>query len=122
MGDQETALTYFQDALRLDIDSGQPKNMADSHTKVANVLKDLGRIDWPVSKSHGHSAGDLMPQQFAASLQQVFRSSDYLGRWSGEEFVVVSRFTNRRRAAELAQPLLDRIPTTGKRASGSGSR
>ena len=50
-----------------------------------------------------------MPQQFAASLQQVFRSSDYLGRWSGEEFVVVSRFTNRRWAAELAQPLLDTV-------------
>ncbi|WP_343847645.1 tetratricopeptide repeat-containing diguanylate cyclase [Bowmanella denitrificans] len=62
-----------------------------------------------VNDVHGHSAGDLLLQQFAQLLQQVFRSSDYLVRWGGEEFLVISRFTSRQQAAELAQRLLTTV-------------
>lgn len=44
-----------------------------------------------VNDSHGHSAGDRVLQQFAALLNQLVRSGDYVVRWGGEEFLLVFR-------------------------------
>nr|WP_316643948.1 diguanylate cyclase [uncultured Roseateles sp.] len=58
-----------------------------------------------VNDSHGHDVGDRLLCAIAEVLRQVFRSSDYLVRWGGEEFLVVARFLPRGRAAELAERL-----------------
>ena len=42
-----------------------------------------------VNDTHGHAAGDLVLQRFAAALQQHFRTYDLVGRHGGEEFLVV---------------------------------
>ncbi|MCV2359846.1 diguanylate cyclase [Paucibacter sp. TC2R-5] len=51
----------------------------------------------------GHAAGDAVLRQIRGRLQQVFRDSDYLVRWGGEEFLIVARETSRLHAAELAE-------------------
>jgi diguanylate cyclase (GGDEF)-like protein len=51
----------------------------------------------------GHAAGDAVLMQMRGRLGQVFRASDHLVRWGGEEFLVVARETSRSRAAELAE-------------------
>ena len=56
-----------------------------------------------VNDRHGHAAGDELLRQFAARLRGVFRTSDHLVRWGGEEFLVVARDTHRDGAAELAE-------------------
>lgn len=56
-----------------------------------------------VNDLHGHLAGDAVLQQFAAILRSVFRESDHIVRWGGEEFLVVVRFFDRSRAAGLAE-------------------
>lgn len=38
---------------------------------------------------YGHLAGDQVLKQFAAELKAVFRATDSVGRWGGDEFVVV---------------------------------
>jgi diguanylate cyclase (GGDEF)-like protein len=42
-------------------------------------------------------------EQMRGRLEQVFRATDYLVRWGGEEFLIVARGTPRRRATELAE-------------------
>lgn len=42
-----------------------------------------------VNDRYGHSAGDNLLQQFSQELRANFRCSDLVGRWSGDEFVVV---------------------------------
>jgi diguanylate cyclase (GGDEF)-like protein len=42
-----------------------------------------------VNDKHGHRVGDLLLKEFAAELRSACRSSDTLGRWSGDEFIVV---------------------------------
>lgn len=56
-----------------------------------------------VNDQYGHAAGDAVLQQMRARLLSIFRDSDYLIRWGGEEFLVVARATRRSRASELAE-------------------
>jgi len=58
-----------------------------------------------VNDTHGHTAGDLVLVQIKLILEKVFRETDYLVRWGGEEFLVVARFTNRENAPELSERL-----------------
>lgn len=51
----------------------------------------------------GHAAGDAVLTQMRARFASVFRETDYMVRWGGEEFLIVARATSRRHAAELAE-------------------
>lgn len=56
-----------------------------------------------VNDQHGHAAGDAVIKQMRSRLLRVFRETDYLVRWGGEEFLVVARGTSRSHAPELAE-------------------
>ena len=62
-----------------------------------------------VNDRHGHAAGDELLRHFAERLRTVFRASDHLVRWGGEEFLVVARETQRGRATELAERVREAI-------------
>lgn len=42
-----------------------------------------------VNDRYGHQAGDDLLKQFAAELRSACRSTDAIGRWGGDEFVIV---------------------------------
>ena len=42
-----------------------------------------------VNDMHGHLAGDALLKQFAAELRSACRTSDVIGRWGGDEFLIV---------------------------------
>lgn len=65
-----------------------------------------------VNDRHGHAVGDDILRQFAERLRSVFRASDHLVRWGGEEFLIVARDTQRERAAELAERVREAISGT----------
>ncbi len=56
-----------------------------------------------VNDVHGHGAGDAVLVQLAERLRKVFRGTDSLVRWGGEEVLVLVRDSNRGSAAELAE-------------------
>ncbi len=59
-----------------------------------------------VNDSYGHDGGDRVLIEAARRISCAIRNSDLLVRWGGEEFLVVSRFTDRRQALILAQRVL----------------
>lgn len=65
-----------------------------------------------VNDVHGHAAGDAMLVEVARRLLMVFRESDYIVRWGGEEFLVVARGSSRRCAAQLAERVRERMAGT----------
>jgi len=52
------------------------------------LMLDLNRLK-TVNDKHGHLAGDNLLQQFAQELRSSTRSSDLVGRWGGDEFLIV---------------------------------
>lgn len=82
--------------------------MKDELTGVANRRSVEERIRWHIASGqtfcvvmldlngfkkindrHGHLAGDALLRQFAAELQTITRGGDLVGRWGGDEFVVL---------------------------------
>ncbi|MYM70180.1 diguanylate cyclase [Pseudoduganella sp. FT55W] len=56
-----------------------------------------------VNDRYGHGAGDSILVQMQERLREVFRESDYVIRWGGEEFLVLARATQRDEAAGVAE-------------------
>lgn len=56
------------------------------HTSLA--ILDLDHFK-QVNDNHGHGVGDLVIKALAQVLQQRLRNTDHLGRYGGEEFVVI---------------------------------
>ncbi|MBA2284591.1 MAG: GGDEF domain-containing protein [Ktedonobacteraceae bacterium] len=61
-----------------------------------------------VNDTYGHAVGDAVLHQIGVRASTVLRPLDILGRFGGEEFVVILPDTT----AEQAQPIAERIRTT----------
>jgi diguanylate cyclase (GGDEF)-like protein len=57
-------------------------------TELTVALCDLDRFK-AINDRHGHAVGDLVLKEAAACLGHELRDLDLVGRWGGEEFVVV---------------------------------
>jgi diguanylate cyclase (GGDEF)-like protein len=55
-----------------------------------------------VNDLYGHDAGDRLLVESAQRIASAIRDSDEIVRWGGEEFLIVSRFTDRNHADALA--------------------
>ena len=78
---------------------------------VSVILLDLDNFK-AVNDQHGHDAGDEVLRKVARVLQQVARLSDVIGRWGGEEFLVVCCDTDLAGAARLAARFAEVLRTS----------
>lgn len=62
-----------------------------------------------VNDTHGHLMGDIILKEFASILKQSVRETDFVGRWGGEEFIIVCPKTDKEGAVTLAQNLRTKI-------------
>jgi diguanylate cyclase (GGDEF)-like protein len=73
-------------------------------TPLSVIIVDLDHFK-NVNDTYGHPAGDLVLREIGAILQRAVRSYDWVGRYGGEEFLLIlpgSSFTGSRvRAEEL---------------------
>jgi len=58
-----------------------------------------------VNDKYGHQMGDKVLIEFAKITQQNVRKTDYVGRWGGEEFVIICPETNKEGGLKLIKNL-----------------
>lgn len=82
--------------------------MLDRKHSVSLLLVDIDHFK-AVNDTHGHNAGDNVLRQVANMLQSELRDEDIIGRWGGEEFVILLADTSPEQAFEVAQKLRERL-------------
>ncbi|MBV6321602.1 sensor domain-containing diguanylate cyclase [Duganella violaceipulchra] len=87
-------------------DAGQHRELTECDLIAPNDLVffmvDLDHFK-EVNDRYGHAAGDSILVQMQERLREVFRESDYVIRWGGEEFLVLARATHRDEAHAVAE-------------------
>jgi diguanylate cyclase (GGDEF)-like protein len=64
-----------------------------------------------VNDEHGHDVGDAVLVILARILQESLRSSDTVGRWGGEEFMIILPQTGSAQAMEVAEKIRVAVAT-----------
>ena len=89
------------------------------HEPLAACMIDLDHFK-AINDRHGHHVGDLVLQHAATALRDASRADDIVGRWGGEEFLVLLPTTGidgAIRAAERLRAAVNAIDVRGPHSS-----
>src|ERR1043165_3367306 len=84
---------------------------------IALLFIDLDHFK-QVNDTHGHLAGDACLKAVIQPIQAELRQSDVIGRYGGEEFVVILSSADAAAAHPIAQRILERVASV--RVEGFG--
>jgi diguanylate cyclase (GGDEF)-like protein len=114
---------YFSATIDADVNQAL-RSSADSHDPhtrdLVFYLIDADNFK-EVNDRYGHDIGDKVLVEMAQRLRSSIRESDVLVRWGGEEFLIVSRYTDRREAELLAERALLAVAEAPFSLGGSGT-
>jgi diguanylate cyclase (GGDEF)-like protein len=75
------------------------------------VMTDLDHFK-KINDTYGHNVGDKVLQAFAKTLQQATRTTDFVARFGGEEFILVLPETTLQGAMQLAERIRATVEET----------
>ncbi|MCD4485438.1 GGDEF domain-containing protein [Chromobacterium vaccinii] len=79
--------------------------LADPDSRpLAVILADIDKFK-SVNDSRGHLVGDILLREFTGILKRATRATDTVGRWGGEEFLILCPQTTLEQALRLAEHL-----------------
>jgi len=64
-----------------------------------------------INDRYGHNTGDQVLTHIAETAKNILRKTDYIGRWGGEEFLILLPKTEKKDAVEIAEKLRIEIQT-----------
>lgn len=73
---------------------------------LAVAMVDLDHFK-QVNDTHGHTAGDVVLREAAQRMRSVLRAYDYIGRYGGEEFLILLPGSDRTGAQPIVQRAID---------------
>lgn len=104
-------LTGLYNRRKIDEVLKNEKSEADSRDQnLAVILVDIDLFK-RVNDQYGHLVGDQVLTEVTAILAQGIRRMDVLGRWGGEEFIIICTDTDLSGAMVLAEKLREMIET-----------
>ena len=92
--------------------------------ELSVILMDLDNFK-SINDVHGHNIGDKYLKTLSVSLGEFFRTVDIIGRWGGEEFIILLPKTSLLEAKARALKVKDIVkemacPTLGSRTASFG--
>ncbi len=73
---------------QLDRESSRVERRDPDETALCLSILDIDHFK-PVNDVHGHQAGDAVLKQVGQTLQDTIRKGDFVGRYGGEEFLIL---------------------------------
>lgn len=102
-------LTGIYNRLQLDEDlSYAIQHSKGTKSEFSIILLDIDHFK-RVNDNFGHLVGDAVLKAFASLLLSSIRSSDIVGRWGGEEFLIICPNTSLKDCKQLAEQLRKKI-------------
>lgn len=94
------------------------------NTDFSLILLDIDKFK-SINDNYGHQIGDVILQELALILKRKSRKTDIVGRWGGEEFLIICTQTKKDEAVVFAESLRKEIEnfsfkTVGKVTSSFG--
>lgn len=90
--------------------SGEANRSNRYPSKFGVIMLDIDNFK-RVNDVHGHQIGDKILQEFADILKSHSRKSDIVGRWGGEEFLIICCETCEEGMLAFAENLREKIAT-----------
>lgn len=90
------------------------------HKPLAVAMVDIDHFK-AINDTLGHAAGDRALQEISQRLQATCRGMDVVGRWGGEEFLILLPETDRADAARLGERLRQEVAKSPFRLDDHGT-
>ncbi len=97
---------YFQQRFESEI-----RRTENYRQALALLMLDIDEFK-RINDTHGHYAGDVVIKKMAELVKKNTRSSDLVGRYGGDEFMVLITSTTEEKAVSFAEHLREKISTT----------
>ena len=106
---QTDALTSLYNRVKLDeIFSQELLRSQRYKTPLSIIMIDLDFFK-AINDTYGHNVGDTVLKRFATLLKKGTRETDFVGRWGGEEFIILCTNTNLEGAIKVSNTLQESI-------------
>jgi diguanylate cyclase (GGDEF)-like protein len=83
----------------------------ENDARYALIMIDIDHFK-KINDTRGHDAGDRVLQKLAEIINFHYRAKDFLGRWGGEEFLIILPGTSKEYAMEFAEKIRTIISET----------
>lgn len=95
----------IDEVLRLEIETSKKQD-----NDLCIIIVDIDYFKM-VNDTFGHEVGDAVLKEFTTILKNNIRQTDILGRWGGEEFIIICPATSLEEATRLANRLREKVET-----------
>lgn len=102
---QTDKLTSIHNRAKLDSILENELKMTKRYKEPTSLI--LIDIDFfkKINDTQGHTVGDIILKEFSSVLSKNIRETDYIGRWGGEEFLIILPHTKLNNALLIAENL-----------------
>ncbi|MEA2111416.1 MAG: diguanylate cyclase [Campylobacterota bacterium] len=98
-------LTGIYNRVKLDDElESNYKHFQEFNENFSIIIIDIDKFK-DVNDTHGHQVGDIVLKEVTQIVKSKIRSTDTLGRWGGEEFMVICPNSNCNVAYDVAQKI-----------------
>ncbi len=95
--------TVFEEIVKVEIEKFKRYGV-----KFSLLLLDLDHFK-EVNDTLGHKAGDMVLVRVVEKLKGLLRESDVIGRWGGDEFIVLLPYTDEKSAMRVAKRIAEKL-------------